>query len=159
MIDRLAARGNPQAFQFPKATFDQDSLEFSFSGLKTAVANFVRRFGGPSPAGGAAPYRLEDLAASFQEAVVEVLVDKTVKAANLCGLNNVAVAGGVAANTRLRQRLHEEAAYHRLNLHLPPLRYCTDNAVMIAAAAYTVWKRSGFCPYPLELDAFSRWVP
>jgi len=158
VIDRLAARGNPQAFQFPKATFDQDSLEFSFSGLKTAVANFVRRFGGPSPAGGAAPYRLEDLAASFQEAVVEVLVDKTVKAANLCGLKNVAVAGGVAANTRLRQRLQEEAAYHRLSLHLPPLRYCTDNAVMIAAAAYTVWKRSGFCPYPLELDAFSRWV-
>ncbi len=158
VIDRLAARGNPQAFQFPKATINQDSLEFSFSGIKTAVANFVRRFGSPCHSGGAAPYRLEDLVASFQEAVVDVLVEKTVKAANLCGLKNVAVVGGVAANSRLRHRLQEEAAYHRINLHLPSLRYCTDNAVMIAAAAYTVWKRSGFCPHPLELDAFSRWL-
>ena len=96
--------------------------------------------------------------ASFQEAVVEVLVSKTLKAAALSGVKDVAVVGGVAANSRLRQRLQEETAYHRLKLHLPPLRFCTDNAVMIAAAAYTVWKRSGFCPQPLDLDAFSRWV-
>jgi N6-L-threonylcarbamoyladenine synthase len=158
VIDRLAVEGNPQAFQFPKATFDQDSLEFSFSGIKTAVANFVRRFGAPSDCGGAGAYRLEDLVASFQEAIVDVLVTKIVKAATLCGLKNLAVVGGVAANTRLRQRLHEEAAYHRLDLHMPALRFCTDNAVMIAAAAYTVWRRSGFCRNLLELDAFSRWV-
>jgi N6-L-threonylcarbamoyladenine synthase len=157
VIDRLAAQGNPDAFQFPKAYLDHDSLEFSFSGIKTAVANFVRRFGSPPKRGETGPYRLEDLVASFQEAIVEVLVSKTLKAANVCGVKDVAVVGGVAANSRLRQRLHEEAAYHRLNLHLPPLRFCTDNAVMIAAAAYTVWKRSGFCPNPLELDALSRW--
>lgn len=158
VIDRLAAQGKPQAFQFPKAFFDQDSLEFSFSGIKTSVANFLRRFGAPARAGEAGPYRLEDLVASFQEAIVEVLVSKTLKAASFCGVKDVAVVGGVAANSRLRQRLHEETGYHRLNLHLPPLRFCTDNAVMIAAAAYTVWKRSGFCKQPLELDAFSRSV-
>ena len=157
VIDRLAAQGNPQAITFPKAYLDQDSLEFSFSGLKTAVANFLRRFGNPSQCGGTGSYRLEDLAASFQEAIVEVLVSKTVKAAILCGVKDVAAVGGVAANSRLRQRLHEEAAYHRFDLHLPPLRFCTDNAVMIAAAAHTVWKRSGFCRNLLELDAFSRW--
>ncbi len=157
VIDRLAAQGNPQAFQFPKAYLEQDSLEFSFSGIKTSVANFVRRFGAPAKSGETLPYRLEDLVASFQEAVVEVLVSKTLKAAALSGVKDVAVVGGVAANSRLRQRLQEETATHRLNLHLPPLRFCTDNAVMIAAAAYTVWKRSGFCPQPLALDAFSRW--
>lgn len=157
VIDRLAAQGNPQAFPFPKAYLEQGSLEFSFSGIKTAVANFLRRYGAPAKQDEAGRYRLEDLAASFQEAVVEVLVNKTLKAAELCGVKEVAVVGGVAANSRLRQRLHEEAAYHRFNLHLPPLRFCTDNGVMIAAAAFTLWKRSGFCQDPLQLDAFSRW--
>lgn len=158
VIDRLATEGNPQAFQFPRAFFDQDSLEFSFSGIKTSVANFLRRFGPPARVGETGPYRLADLVASFQEAVIEVLVSKTLKAADCCSVKDVAVVGGVAANSRLRERLGEEAAYHRLHLHLPPLRLCTDNAVMIAAAGYTVWKRAGFCPHPLELDAFSRWV-
>jgi N6-L-threonylcarbamoyladenine synthase len=157
VIDRLAAHGNPQAFEFPKATLGHESLEFSFSGIKTSVANFVRRFGIPSEPAEGRPYRLEDLVASFQEAIVDVLVMKTLKATKLCGLRHVAVVGGVAANSRLRQRLQEEAAYHRLDLHLPPLHFCTDNAAMIAAAAYTVWKRSGFCQTPLELDAVSRW--
>jgi N6-L-threonylcarbamoyladenine synthase len=157
VIDRLAAKGNPCAFQFPKAYIAHDSLEFSFSGIKTAVGNFLRRFGLPSDRGEAGSYRLEDLVASFQEAIVEVLVSKTMSAANLCRVKDVAVVGGVAANSRLRQRLHEEAAYHAFRLHLPPLRFCTDNAVMIAAAAYAVWKRSGFCQTPLELDAVSRW--
>ena len=156
VIDRLAAQGNPLAIQFPKAFLDQDSLEFSFSGIKTSVANFVRRFGPPSRPGETGAYRLEDVAASFQEAVVEVLVSKTLKAATQCGVKHVAVVGGVAANSRLRQWLQEATARHRLNLHLPPLRFCTDNAVMIAAAAYTIWKRSGFCQNPLELDAISR---
>jgi N6-L-threonylcarbamoyladenine synthase len=157
VIDRLAAGGNPLAFPFPRAYLAHDSLEFSFSGVKTAVANFVRRFGTPSGEGEGGSYRLEDLAASFQEAVVDVLVGKTLKAASLCGVKHVAVVGGVAANSRLRERLREETAYHRLDLHMPPLRFCTDNAVMIAAAAYTVWRRSGFCRNPLDLDAVSRW--
>lgn len=158
VIDRLAARGNPHAFQFPKAYLEQGSLEFSFSGIKTAVANFLRRYGAPAVQGASGSYRLEDLVASFQEAVVEVLVNKTLKAGELFGLKDLAVVGGVAANSRLRQRLLEEAACHRLNLHLPQLRFCTDNAVMIAAAAYSSWKRSGFRQDPLDLDAFSRWL-
>jgi N6-L-threonylcarbamoyladenine synthase len=157
VIDRLAKEGNSQAFQFPKAFLEKDSLDFSFSGLKTSVANFVRKFGPPPPVGQSGAYRLEDLAASFQEAIVAVLVKKTIRAAEARGLRDVAVVGGVAANGRLRAHLAEEAAYHRLRLHLPELRYCTDNGVMIAAAGYHVWKRQGFCSDPLEVDAVSRW--
>jgi N6-L-threonylcarbamoyladenine synthase len=68
------------------------------------------------------------------------------------------VVGGVAANRRLRERMTEEAGYRRLRLYLPELRYCTDNAVMIAAAGYSVWRRTGFVQDPLELDARSRWL-
>ncbi len=158
VIDRLAGSGSSAAIPFPRAFFDQDSFEFSFSGIKTAVANFVRRFGLPAETGGPAPYRIEDLAASFQEAVVDVLVVKTIRAALHWGVRDVAVVGGVAANRRLRERLAEEAGYHRLELHLPEPRYCTDNAVMIAAGGYAVWRRDGFCLKPLELDAVSRWM-
>lgn len=157
VIDRLSSRGNPQTFQFPRAYLGKDSLDFSFSGIKTAVANFVRRVGPPSRPGEPGAYRLEDLVASFQEAVVDVLVDKTMQAALGSGVKDVAVVGGVAANRRLRQRLQEETSYRRLDLHLPSLRFCTDNAAMIAAAAYTVWQRSGFCQDVLDLDARSRW--
>ncbi len=154
IIDRLASTGNPQAFAFPRAYLDRDSLDFSFSGLKTAVGNFLRRFGPPGENGSLS---LEDIAASFQEAVVDVLVAKTMQAATAANVTDVAVVGGVAANRRLRERLQEEASFHRLELHLPVLRYCTDNAVMIAAAAHTVWERSGFCQDMLDLDARSRW--
>jgi N6-L-threonylcarbamoyladenine synthase len=156
VIDRLAAGGNPRAFEFPRAMLGPDSLEFSFSGLKTSVVNFVRRFGPPAPQGEAGAYRLEDLVASFQEAVVETLIQKTIRAVKVASVSDVAVVGGVAANSRLRERLREEAEVHGLNLHLPPLRLCTDNAVMVAAAAYSIWKRSGFNLEPLDLDAFSR---
>ncbi len=157
VIDRLSALGNPQAFQFPKAFLSKDSLDFSFSGIKTSVANFVRRFGPPRTSSNEGEYSLEDLVASFQEAVVEVLAAKTVKAAEMQKVSDVAVVGGVAANRRLRERLEQETGARRLNLHLPPLRYCTDNAVMIAAAGYSVWKRSGFCANPIDIDAVSRW--
>jgi N6-L-threonylcarbamoyladenine synthase len=156
-IDQLAEQGSSQAFAFPRAYLAKDSLDFSFSGIKTAVASVVRRLSS-APGGPVLEAQLlADLAASFQEAVVEVLVNKTLRAAALCAMQNIAVVGGVAANRRLRQRLREEAVAHHLNLHLPSLRYCTDNAAMIAAAGYTVWRRSGFALRPLELDARSRW--
>jgi N6-L-threonylcarbamoyladenine synthase len=158
VIDRLAREGNAQAFQFPKAFLEKDSMDFSFSGIKTSVANFVRKQGPPPAPGQTGAYRLEDLAASFQEAVVEVLVKKTLRAAQLRQIGDIAVVGGVAANRRLRERLAEEAACQRLRLHLPELRFCTDNAVMIAAAGHRVWKREGFCRDPLEVDAVSRWL-
>lgn len=156
-IDKLAAAGNPRAFPFPKAYLEKDSLDFSFSGIKTAVANFVKRFGSPNDATAVTPYRLEDLVASFQEAVVEVLLAKTVMAATFTGVQDIAVVGGVSANRRLRQRFREECDYRQWHLHLPELRYCTDNAVMIAAAAYSVWRREGFCTDFIGLDAVSRW--
>lgn len=158
VIDRLAQSGNPEAFSFPKAYLEKGSLDFSFSGIKTAVAYFVKKYGSPSDTSSAPTYRLEDLAASFQEAVVDVLVEKTMLAVERFGVRHVAVAGGVAANTRLRTRLREEAAYRRLHLYIPGIRYCTDNAVMIAMAGYRLWKRRGFHGDPLQLDARSRWT-
>lgn len=158
IIDKIASQGNPHAFSFPRSFLEKHSLDFSFSGIKTAVANFVRRNGPPASDSQGGPYRLEDLAASFQEAVVEVLVAKVIRATKVAEVGDVAVVGGVAANERLRTRLREEAAYHGLTLHLPQTRYCTDNAVMVAAAGYFTWKRSGFCQTPLDLDAKSRWL-
>ncbi len=158
VIDRLAQSGNPTAFSFPKAHLEKGSLDFSFSGIKTAVAYFVKKHGSPLETPTALPYRLEDVAASFQEAVVDILVEKTMAAVEHFHVRHVAVAGGVAANSRLRAKLQEEAAYRRVHLYLPAIRYCTDNAVMIAMAGYRLWQRRGFLCDPLSLDAVSRWV-
>ena len=159
VIDKLASGANPEAIQFPRSRFEKDSLEFSFSGLKTAAANFIRRHGPPasdSALGVAGSYTLGDFAASFQEAIVDVLVEKSIKAAHQCGLSDIAAAGGVAANSRLRKRLAQEAASENFQLYLPPLQLCTDNAVMIASAAYRIWMRSGPQHGMLDLDAYSR---
>ncbi|MFZ2446394.1 MAG: tRNA (adenosine(37)-N6)-threonylcarbamoyltransferase complex transferase subunit TsaD [Syntrophobacteraceae bacterium] len=156
VIDRLASAGNPEAFHFPRSRFDRESLEFSFSGLKTAAANFIRQNGRPGTAETSGSYALEDFAASFQEAIVDVLVSKSFKAAEQCGLSRIAAVGGVAANSGLRQKLADEARARGMRLYLPPVRFCTDNAVMIASAAYHKWMRSGFQADMLEVDAFSR---
>ena len=131
VISRLAAAGDPAAIAFPRARLGEDSLDFSFSGLKTSVATAVdrlRRSGAPLPKA--------DLCASFQEAVVEVLVDKTLSAAERTGHRRVVLGGGVAANPRLRAALGEGAAERGLELFLPEPAYCTDNAAMIAVAGY-----------------------
>jgi N6-L-threonylcarbamoyladenine synthase len=159
VIDKLACGANPQAIQLPRSRFEKESLEFSFSGLKTAAANFIRAHGPPARGharGGVGSCSLEDFAASFQEAIVDVLVEKSFKAVRQCGLSDLAAVGGVAANSRLRERLAQEAASAGFRLYLPPVRFCTDNAVMIAAAAYRIWTRSGPQDGMLELDAFSR---
>lgn len=134
-IDRQAADGNPQAFAFPRAMLDESSLDFSFSGLKSAVLNTIhhlRQTGEPVP--------VPDLAASFQEAVVDVLVAKTLAAALQLGVSSIYVAGGVSANQRLRQRLTAAAADRGYSVGFPPLVLCTDNAAMIAAAGYYRWQ-------------------
>lgn len=156
VIDRLSLSGNPKAFDFPRAYLSRDSFDFSFSGLKTAVANFVRKFGNPATEA-TVPYRVEDLVASFQEAVVDVLVTKTIAAAAHYGVKHIVVVGGVAANRRLRERFTEASIEGGWVLHIPPVSLCTDNAVMVAAAGYSVWKREGFVRDPLLLDALSRW--
>lgn len=124
-LQRAADGGDPAAFDFPRAWLE-DSWDFSFSGLKTAVLHKVREFGNGSE------LPVADLAASFQAAVVEVLVEKTKKAARELGAKGILVAGGVSANQALREAL----ATNNLPVHLPPLVLCTDNAAMIAAAGY-----------------------
>jgi len=149
VIDRLAREGDPQAFAFPVGMRRSDSLEFSFSGLKTALVYAVREMG---------PERVEerraDLAASFQRAVVDQLMAKLEQGIERTGAERVAVGGGVAANSELRARLEALCAVRGLALKIPPPALCTDNAAMIASAA-----RFGEpVPYPrfLGFDAFAR---
>ncbi len=126
IIDALSAEGDPAAIRFPRGMLD-DGLDFSFSGMKTAVINYVRRH--PEATN-------PDLAASFQEAVVDVLVTKVLRAAKRHRAAAVALGGGVAANSRLRQRFAQAAAEAGLDHLVPSRSYCTDNAAMIAAAAH-----------------------
>jgi N6-L-threonylcarbamoyladenine synthase len=123
-IQRAAVGGDPTRFAFPRARLG-DSYDVSFSGLKTAVLREVQQLGEPLP--------VADLAASFQEAVADVLVTKTLQAVKEFGARQVALAGGVAANARLRERLAAESPVPVL---IPPKWLCTDNAAMIAAAGY-----------------------
>ena len=141
-LERLAEAGQTDAVALPRARLETGSFDFSFSGLKTAVLYLVR--GSPQNQSlGAAGAGLSpaDIAASFQAAVVEMLVDRTVAAARHFGVQNVLLAGGVAANRYLRERLgmalHEEG----IGLHAPPPEFCTDNAAMIGAAGYAAWQR------------------
>ena len=133
-IERAARSGNPRAYDLPRPMLDADTLDFSFSGLKTAVRYRIAPPGSePAPAM-LEERRVADLAASFQEAVVDCLVGKTLLAAERTGLPTLCVGGGVAANSRLRERLAEACAAQPIELHIPPLSLCTDNAVMGAIA-------------------------
>lgn len=130
VIDRLAEDGDPGAIDFPRAMIDSGNFEFSFSGLKTAVAMWLERHGQPD-----SRQRLADLCGSFQAAVVDVLVRKSVSAARAAGRDRLHVVGGVAANRGLRSELERACARAGIRLVCAPLRYCGDNAAMIAAAA------------------------
>lgn len=129
VIDRLAAQGNPDAFDWIAPLDRKDSLEFSFSGIKTQVAQFVAEHGVPTD-----PARLADVCASFQAVVTRVLVRKLVRAAKQEGVSSIVVGGGVAANRELRRRVAEASAQEGLISFVPPLASCTDNAAMIAYA-------------------------
>jgi N6-L-threonylcarbamoyladenine synthase len=149
VIDRLARGGDAQAVRFPRAYLERDSLDFSFSGIKTAVLQYVRK---------QASTPVADLAASFQQAVVDVLVDKTLAAARHCAVRRVVVTGGVAANSHLRRAMHAACAEAGFQLVVPHPRLCTDNGAMIAAAAH--WHFDQGHPQLdadalLELDAVS----
>ena len=133
-IDKLAREGgNPSAVPLPRAQLGPDSLDFSFSGLKTAVRNAHNdaAFSAVS---------LPDWAASVQEAIVGALVAKTLKAAQIHGVNHILLAGGVAANSRLQSAMQDACAAAGLRLTLPPPRLCTDNAAMIACAGFYHWQ-------------------
>ncbi len=128
-IDRLSKDGNPQAVPLPRAQLGPDSLDFSFSGLKTAVLTAHR-----DPAN--AEVSVPDWAASVQAAIADALVAKTLRAANLYGVSHVLLAGGVAANSRLQSAMRDACEAAGLRLTVPPLRLCTDNAAMIACAGF-----------------------
>jgi N6-L-threonylcarbamoyladenine synthase len=129
-LDRLAQTGNPQAIRFPRAATER-GYDFSLSGLKTAVVRYVKA----AKAKGHEPLA-EDLAASFQEAVVEVQVDKTIAAALDKGVKTIVLGGGVVANSRLRALMAQRAEERGLDLLIPPPELCTDNGAMIACAGY-----------------------
>ncbi len=133
-VDRAAQRGRRGAVALPLPFPDEQSLDFSFSGLKTAVLRAVARLSGGAPAAPPDAAWVPDVAAAFQEALVEVLVAKTLRAAALHPVRSLLLAGGVAANSALRARLAGGASALGLPLHLPALALCTDNAGMIAAA-------------------------
>ncbi len=147
-IDRLAKEGNPRAYDFPRAWLE-GSYDFSFSGLKTAVLRMLER---SQQAG--IEVNVADACASFQKAVVDVLVGKTMAAAEAEGITAITVAGGVAANRELRERLTSEAEKRGWRFVAPPMALCTDNAAMIAGLGtelYHLGRTSG-----LDLAAVSR---
>ena len=140
-IERAAVAGDPTAFAFPRALVGE-GLDFSFSGLKTAVVHAVRARPDASD---------QDVAASFQQAVVDVLVAKAVRAAVAVGARGVCLAGGVAANGVLRRALTEACGQLGLPAYLPSLATCTDNAAMIAAAGW--WQLEHLGPTALDAGA------
>lgn len=145
LLDRLAREGDPAAIDFPRAMLEEGSYDFSFSGLKTAVINYMR---GPGP-----HLSLPDVAASFQAAVADVLVEKTLRAARSLRVPRILLAGGVAANSALRRRLDEEAARQGVAVAYPPLELCTDNAAMIAAAGYFLYQNGVTSDWDLNAQA------
>jgi N6-L-threonylcarbamoyladenine synthase len=140
-IDRIAVSGDPAAIGFPRAMLN-DGLDFSFSGLKTSVVNHVRKHPEVSTA---------DVAASFQAAVVDVLVAKAQRAARQIGARSMALGGGVAANSLLRERFAAAAAAEGVQVFLPSREMCTDNAAMIASVGWYRLERDG--PTPLDAGA------
>ncbi|ACL75192.1 tRNA (adenosine(37)-N6)-threonylcarbamoyltransferase complex transferase subunit TsaD [Ruminiclostridium cellulolyticum] len=135
LIDKNALTGNSKAIQFPRVTFDDGSLDFSFSGLKTAVLNYLNRMEQTGE-----KINIPDVAASFQQAVVDVLVRNTIAAANMKNIDKIALAGGVAANTQLRNDMKVTAEKQGIKVMYPGLTLCTDNAAMISCAAYYEYK-------------------
>ena len=134
VIDKLSEKGNPKAVIFPRPFLEKDSLDFSFSGLKTAVLNYTRDkvF---------TDQEIADIAAGFQASVVDVLEEKVRRAVVSTNHKNVILAGGVAANRLLRHRLRELSEKMDIKLYYPPLKYCTDNAAMIAAAGVLYYEK------------------
>ncbi|MDQ2086667.1 tRNA (adenosine(37)-N6)-threonylcarbamoyltransferase complex transferase subunit TsaD [Herbivorax sp. ANBcel31] len=131
LVDKAAKIGNPKAVKFPRVYFEKGNLDFSFSGVKTAVLNYIniQKQKGES-------YKIEDVCASFQSAVVDVLVNNLIRGAKLKNTSKVALAGGVAANSYLREQLLKASEDNNFKVYYPKPLLCTDNAAMIACSAY-----------------------
>ncbi len=148
IIDRLAKEGNPKAIAFPRPFVWDHNFNFSFSGLKTSVLNYLLKERSEGRA-----INVADVSASFQSAVVDVLVEKTLRSAQVKGVNTIAVAGGVAANTGLRKRFTERCQEIGYELFFPSPILCTDNAAMIAGIGYHLLKDNSDSNMNLESDA------
>jgi N6-L-threonylcarbamoyladenine synthase len=156
-IEKAAQKGNPKAINFPRTMLDADSLDFSFSGLKTAVLYHCKGqdMKGQLRTGSMSEQEIADIAASFQAAVIDVLVEKTQRAIDKINAKTVLVGGGVAANSLLRNELEKMCRSYMpaKTLLVAPKRYCTDNAVMVASLAYYKYKAGLFADLTLEPKA------
>ncbi len=150
IIDRLARKGNPEAYQFAKPNIA--GYDYSFSGLKTSFLYNLRDWMKEDP--NFVEHHKEDLAASLEKTIVDILMKKLQKAARDLRIRQVAVAGGVSANTGLRNAFHEYAAKYHWKVFIPKFSYTTDNAAMIAITGYFKFQDNDFCP--MEKPAYSR---
>jgi len=144
VIEEMASRGDPKAISFPRAAL-QGSFDFSFSGLKTAVLNYLKRY--PDS-------KKEDIAASFQEAVIEILIKKTIEASKKEGIKKIVLSGGVSANSILRESIKDRCASEDITLYLPSPHLCTDNGAMIASAGFFYFKNKKFADFSLNPKAY-----
>jgi N6-L-threonylcarbamoyladenine synthase len=151
-IEKAARTGNPKAVNFPRTMLGPDSLDFSFSGIKTAVLYHCRGqdMMGENRVASMSQQEVADIAASFQAAVVDVLVKKTMRAAEKVGAKTVLLGGGVAANSALRDKLQAACEKYKLRLLVAPRNLCTDNAVMVASLAWHKYKAGLFADLTLE---------
>jgi N6-L-threonylcarbamoyladenine synthase len=151
-IENTAKQGNPKAIAFPRTLLDKDSLDFSFSGLKTAVLYHCQGqdMKGENKVASMTPRQIADIAASFQAAAVDVLVEKTRRAVVRVGAKTILLGGGVAANSALREAMQALAARENVRLMIAPKRLCTDNAAMVASLAFYKYQAGLFAPMTLE---------
>ncbi len=148
-VSKMAEAGDPDYIKFPRSWLEADSLDFSFSGLKTSVLNYVNQQKVKNQ-----KISTPDICASFEKAVVEVLVKKTILAAEKYNIPSISIGGGVSANSKLRELFHHECAVADKVFYAPELNYCTDNAAMIALAGGHTYKKNG--SIPLDHDVYSR---
>jgi len=158
-IEKAAENGNPDAIKFPRSMLGADSLDFSFSGIKTAVLYYCRGqdMKGQSKVDSMSTQQIADIAASFQKTVVDVLVKKTQRAAEKIGAETILLGGGVAANSELRKSLQQmcDSTKPPRKLLVAPKQYCTDNAVMVASLAYYKFRAGLFADLTLEPESSS----
>ena len=148
IIDRLAKQGDPTRIRFPRPYLDKETFDFSFSGIKSAVHRYIAAHQDTYSE------QIPDIAAGFQEAVMEVLSYKVIRAAEIKGCDRIALVGGVAANSRLRAKLRSDAEHRAIRVYIPSLNLCGDNAAMIAAAGYHYLKAG--ITADLKDDVFSK---
>ena len=149
LIDKYAQEGNPLKFKFSEPQLEK--LDYSFSGLKTNILYFLQKEVASNP--DFIQHNLNDICASVQHTIISILMKKLVKAAQETGIREIAIAGGVSANSGLRNALTEHGSRLKWNTYIPQFQYCTDNAGMIAITAYYKYLQKDFCPIDIPIQA------